>query len=83
VFGDARVLGNAILKNKGHDNAKSYITIGPVGSDRFVTFEKEAKIVNAGCFSDTIEEFEKAVKEKYGDESDYYPVIEMLKKFAN
>ena len=79
VYGNAQVSGNAILKLPGHTNRKTYLTIGPVGSDRFITIEKEHKIINAGCFSGTVKEFEKAVKEKYGDESDYYPLIKFIK----
>lgn len=79
VYGNARVSGDAIIKLKGHNNCKTYLTIGPIGNNRFVTFEKEHGIINAGCFSGTIKEFEKAVKDKYGDKSDYYPVIKFLK----
>ena len=79
VSGNAQVSGNAILKLKGHNNCKTYLTIGPIGLDRFITIEKEHKIINAGCFSGTVKEFEKAVKGKYGDESDYYPVIKFIK----
>lgn len=78
-YGDARVYGNAILKLKGHNNCKTYLTIGPIGSDRFITIEKEHKMINAGCFSGTVNEFEKAVRDKYGDDSDYYPVNEFIK----
>ena len=79
VSGHAEVYGNAILRNKGHKNSKTYITIGPVGSNRFITYEKESKVINAGCFSGGIDKFEKAVREKYGEESDYYPVIKFIK----
>ena len=79
VSGDARVYGNVIIKNKGCESTKSYLTIGPIGSDRFITLERSVSIINAGCFSGTVEEFEKAVKEKYGDKSDYYPAIEYIK----
>ena len=79
VYGNAEVYGDAILKNKGCESAKSYLTIGPVGNNRFITLERSVSIINAGCFSGTIEEFEKAVKDKYGDESDYYRVIEFFK----
>jgi hypothetical protein len=82
VYGDAQVYGAAIIKLNGHNNCKTYLTLGPIGSNRFITFEKEHGIVNAGCFSGTIEEFIKAVKEKYGDRSDYYPVIEFLKSLT-
>jgi len=79
VYGDARVYGDAVIKNKGCESPKSYLTIGPVGDNRFITIEKSVSIINAGCFSGTINEFEQAVKDKYGDESDYYPVIEFFK----
>ena len=79
VSGDALVSGDAIIKNKGCESPKSYLTIGPIGSGRFITLERSVSIINAGCFSGTVEEFEKAVKEKYGDDSDYYPVIAYLK----
>ena len=79
VCGDAWVYGNAIIKNKGCESPKSYLSIGPVGDNRFITLERSVSIINAGCFSGTIEEFEQAVKDKYGDKSDYYPVIEFFK----
>ena len=80
VYGDALVYGNAVIKNKGCVETKSYLTIGPVGGNRFITLEKSCGIVNAGCFSGSIDEFENAVREKYRENSDYYPVIELLKK---
>ena len=79
VYGNARVYGDAIIKNKGCESPKSYLSIGPVGDNRFITLERSVSIINAGCFSGTIEEFEQAVKDKYGDKSDYYPVIEFFK----
>ena len=79
VSGDARVYGDAIIKNKNCESPKSYLTIGPVGHNRFITLEKSVSIINAGCFSGTIEEFEEAVKDKYGDKGDYYPVIGFFK----
>ena len=79
VSGNARVYGNAIICNTGCSDTKSYLTIGPLGSDRFITLERSCDIINAGCFSGTIDAFEAAVKEKYGDESDYYPVIAFLR----
>jgi carbonic anhydrase/acetyltransferase-like protein (isoleucine patch superfamily) len=75
ITGIAYITGYAIIRNKGHERGKSYVTIGPVGHNRYVTYEKESKIVNAGCFTGSIDQFEKKVKEKYYDKSDYYDVI--------
>jgi carbonic anhydrase/acetyltransferase-like protein (isoleucine patch superfamily) len=74
INGDDNISGYALIRNKGHETRKSYVTVGPVGSNRYVTYEKESKIVNADCFTGTIDEFEKKVKEKY-EKSDYYEVI--------
>ena len=65
VWGDAKVSGNAEVW--GDD----YIAISPIGSRRAsVTFTKDKNgnlFVTTGCFSGSIEEFEKAVKKEHGD----------------
>lgn len=66
VYGNARVYGNAEVYGRKH-----ILWISMIGSrDDTVTFcrSKERKIIVAvGCFSGTIDEFEKAVKETHGD----------------
>ena len=66
VYGDARVSGNAEVYGRKH-----ILWISMIGSrDDTVTFcrSKERKIIVAvGCFSGTIDEFEKAVEETHGD----------------
>ena len=66
VYGDARVSGNAMVYGRKH-----ILWISMIGSrDDTVTFmrAKDEKIIVAvGCFSGTIDEFEKAVKETHGD----------------
>lgn len=71
VFGDGRVFGNArIGVNAYISSPRSYFVQGPIGSrDDFLTYylDKDKKIYAVtGCFSGTLEEFEKKVKETHG-----------------
>ncbi|MCS2172766.1 hypothetical protein MUU46_20990 [Scandinavium sp. TWS1a] len=72
VYGDAQVYGNAWV----YGNARVYgdahwITVGPIGSENgFLTAFRQKDnsiIVRRGCFSGTIDEFERAVTEHHGD----------------
>ena len=72
VFGDARLSGNSLVCGDAHtDNIKALITISPIGSENgTLTAYKNNKggiSVNRGCFSGTLEEFEKAVEETHGN----------------
>ena len=74
VYGDAKVYGNAEI-----------LVLGKLGySRRFITatWSKDNCLkVKAGCFFGTIDDFQKAVIEKYGDgESDYMLIIPLLRK---
>ena len=66
VYGDAWVHGDAMVEKTNH-----ILTISPIGSRNDVVYFMRAKdekiIVAVGCFSGTIDEFEKAVKETHGD----------------
>ena len=71
VFGDGEVFGNArIGVNAYISSPRSYFVQGPIGSrDDFLTYylDKDKKIYAVtGCFSGTLEEFEKKVKETHG-----------------
>jgi hypothetical protein len=82
VCDDARVLGNAwVSGNALVETSKDLVCVGPVGSNRFITFTKSNRMVSAGCFLGTIDEFKEAVDKKYYGESDYYPVIEWFRHF--
>ena len=80
VYGDARVCGDAEVCG----NAK-ILVLGKLGNDRrFITAtwsRDNCLKVRAGCFFGTIDDFQKAVIEKYGDgESDYMLIIPLLRK---
>lgn len=71
VFGDGEVSSNArIGVNAYISSPRSYFVQGPIGSrDDFLTcyLDKDKKIYAVtGCFSGTLEEFEKKVKETHG-----------------
>ena len=61
-------------------NQKDIMTIGKVGSDRYITLNKINKKINAGCFHGSLREFKAAVYKKYNKRPiDYkllYPFIE-------
>ena len=66
VYDNGRVYGNGRVSG-----AEDYITCGPIGSRGDITtiFRDSVKkvCVNCGCFSGTLDEFEKAVKTAHGD----------------
>lgn len=75
------ISGYAHIRNKGHEELYSYITIGPIRDIGFITFEKVSKIINADRFSGTIKEFEKMIKEqtKFTEKSDYFDIANYFK----
>ena len=98
VTGDAMVGGNALVTDNawvsknvrvtGNARVKTpedYIVIYPIGSECgvFTAYRTENGIeCNRGCFSGTIEEFEKAVKKTHGENKyskEYKKVIELVK----
>ena len=80
VSGYARVIDNAIVSGNA-----GYIVICPIGSEHgvFTAYKTKNGIeCNRGCFSGTIEEFEKAVKKTHGENKyakEYKKVIELVK----
>ena len=76
VYGNATVCGNAIIKQ-----TKDYMTIGPIGDNRHITITKSNKMVHAGCFNKSFEEFKEAVDKKYKGEGDYYHCFGLIKKY--
>jgi carbonic anhydrase/acetyltransferase-like protein (isoleucine patch superfamily) len=66
VSGDAQVYGDAWVSGNAH-----WITVGPIGSENgFLTAFRQKDnsiIVRRGCFSGAIDEFERAVTERHGD----------------
>ena len=71
VYGDGRVYGSARIGVNGYiSSPRSYFVQGPIGSrNDFLTcyLDKDKKIYAVtGCFSGTLEEFEKKVKETHG-----------------
>ena len=92
VYGDAEVCGDAEVYGNARvcGDAKVYrdaeiLVLGKLGySRRFITatWSKDNCLkVRAGCFFGTIDDFQKAVIEKYGDgESDYMLIIPLLRK---
>ena len=86
VCGNAKVCGNAWVCGDAEVYGYAKILVlGKLGnSRRFITatWSKDNCVkVRAGCFFGTIDEFEKAVIEKYGEgESDYMLIIPLLRK---
>ena len=71
VSGNGRIFGNAKIGFNAYiSSPRSYFVQGPIGSrDDFLTcyLDKDKKIYAVtGCFSGTLEEFEKKVKETHG-----------------
>ena len=98
VTGDAMVGGNALVTDNawvsknvrvtGNARVKTpedYIVIYPIGSECgvFTAYRTENGIgCNRGCFSGTVEEFEKAVKKTHDENEfakEYKKVIELVK----
>ena len=87
VYGDARVYGNAWVSGNAETKSNDdYCYFQNFGSqNRTTTFFKEKKNkikVNCGCFSGSIEEFEKQVKETHGEgknAKEYLSIIEVVK----
>ena len=86
VYGNAEVCGNAKVWGNAwvYGNAK-ILVLGKLGDyRRFITatWSKDNCVkVRAGCFFGTIDDFQKAVIEKYGEgESDYMLIIPLLRK---
>ena len=60
VFGDARVLGNAEVRQ-----SSDILVIGPVGSrDAYFTVTISNEMAEVGCFHGSLDELEAAAKEK-------------------
>ncbi|MGO2975425.1 MAG: hypothetical protein ACTID2_18790, partial [Hafnia alvei] len=81
VYGDALVYGNAWVYGDAH-----HITVSPIGSEGgcLTAFRQKDNsiVVRRGCFSGSIEEFEKAVKATHGDSKyaeQYKIVIALIK----
>ena len=75
MYGDARVYGSA-----------HHITVSPIGSEGgFLTAFRQKDnsiVVRRGCFSGSIEEFEKAINATHGDSKyaeQYKIVISLIK----
>ena len=79
--GDAWVYGNARVSDDAH-----HITVSPIGSEGgFLTAFRQKDnsiVVSRGCFSGSIEEFEKAINATHGDSKyaeQYKIVISLIK----
>ena len=81
VYGAARVSGNAEVSN-----SKEILFLGKLGNwGRFITCtpDRSRKMqIACGCFLGGIDDFEKAVRAKYGDDlnSDYMLIMPLLRK---
>lgn len=68
VSGDAVVRGNAVVRDGEIHSSHDILVVGPIGSRAaYATFNKVSGTVCTGCFKGTLDEFEKAVKERHGD----------------
>lgn len=89
VFGSAQIWGVAVINERAFiQKANDYLVLGPIGSrSDFTTFykTKDGSIwVSCGCFNDSIENFEKRVKEVHGIsifKDQYMTFIEASKNF--
>ena len=87
ITGDSRVSGNArIFDNaeiKSNFDYSCFQSFGRVGRTTIVFREKENKIkIKCGCFSGSVEEFEKEVEETHGDSKfgrEYKAIINVIK----
>ena len=81
VYGNTEVNGNA--KIMSHLDYSCFQSFGIKGRTTTVFREKEDKIkIKCGCFSGSIEEFEKRVEEKHGDSKfgrEYKAIINVIK----
>ena len=81
VYGATRVSGNAEVSN-----SKEILFLGKLGNwGRFITCtpDRSRKMqIACGCFLGGIDDFEKAVRAKYGDDlnSDYMLIMPLLRK---
>ena len=80
-YGNARVSGDARVSDDAH-----HITVSPIGSEGgFLTAFRQKDnsiVVSRGCFSGSIEEFEKAINATHGDSKyaeQYKIVISLIK----
>ncbi|MFM7946712.1 hypothetical protein [Hafnia paralvei] len=81
VYGNAQVYGDAWVSDDAH-----HITVSPIGSEGgFLTAFRQKDnsiVVSRGCFSGSIEEFEKAINATHGDSKyaeQYKIVISLIK----
>jgi carbonic anhydrase/acetyltransferase-like protein (isoleucine patch superfamily) len=80
VYGNAYVSGNAWVSGNAHiETTSDYMTISSLGSlCRTITITFSDKMIVAGCFRGTLEEFKTAVDKKYNGQGNYYPTINFI-----
>jgi len=85
VFGDAKVYGNAkVSGNAKVEKTSDYMTISSLGkTSRTITITFSDKMISAGCFRGTLEEFKTAVDKKYQGRGNYYPTIQYIEALFN
>jgi carbonic anhydrase/acetyltransferase-like protein (isoleucine patch superfamily) len=87
VYGDAWVYGNARVSGDANiENNQTIMWFSKVGSEKgtLTAFQGQHKniLVTRGCFFGTLEDFEKAVKEKHGSSKcgqEYSLLIEVIR----
>ena len=74
VYGDAKVSGDAKI-----ENTNDYMTISSLGDlNRTITITFSNKMIHAGCFIGTLDEFKEAVDKKYQGRGNYYATINYI-----
>lgn len=77
VSGHATVSGNALL-----ESPKDYMTFSGLGSEgRFCTLyrTKDGHLLRAGCWTGSVDGFERRVIAVYGEDSDYLSILPALR----
>ena len=85
VYGNAQVSGNALVYgNAKVEKTSDYMTISSLGNtNRTITITFSDKMISAGCFRGTLQQFKTAVDEKYNGKGNYYPTIQYIETLFN
>lgn len=74
VYGKAIICGDAIISHTSH-----YMIISSLGHfNRTLTITFSDKMIVAGCFRGSLDEFKTAVDKKYNGKGNYYPAITFI-----
>jgi len=85
VFGNALVSGMVVICGEAKvEKTSDYMTISSLGNtNRTITITFSDKMISAGCFRGTLQQFKTAVDEKYNGKGNYYPTIQYIETLFN